>query len=181
MGWFCVTTSGRSRYGGSGGGGGAGGCPGLAGSPGLGGGASIGAYVVGSRVTFERSRVESSTGGRAGRGTLGALETEGQRGAAGGYATLSDGSPMGCLDGDLRYCIGGAGGDGGAGGRAGVSGHGAAGPSYGIVHLGDAPKLDGETSIAAGEGGAGAPELTRGAASIGAAPAGASAKIHEAR
>lgn len=132
-------------------------------------------------MAFERSRIESSTGGRAGRGTLGSLETEGQRGAAGGIATLSSGAPMACLDGDLRYCFGGTGGEGGAGGRSGVSGHGAPGPSYGVVHVGEAPRFDAESSVVAGRGGEGAPELARGVASIPPMPDGASEGVHEAR
>lgn len=159
----------------SAGGGGAGGCPGLPGRPGLGGGASIGIFVVQSSIAFERSIVVSAKGGRGGLGTLGSIETDGQAGAAGGAVGLAGG----CIDsgGAPSKCEGYRGGNGGPGGRAGVSGHGAPGPSYGIVHFGDAPKTDTDTSITAGEGGDGAFEVVRGTAKIPTMPKGASEKI----
>jgi len=176
MGWTKVATN--TRLGGSGGGGGAGGCPGLAGQPGLGGGASVALYVVKSSLSVERVRLESSRGGRAGRGTLGSIETVGQSPGTGGGPRDPGGTTPDCVVAGLFVkCVGGRGGAGGKGGRAGVSGHGAPGASYGIVHFGDAPKMDTETTITPGPGGEGAPELTRGPAKIPAMPNGASEKI----
>lgn len=159
----------------SAGGGGAGGCPGLAGSAGLGGGASVGVYLVTSVVSFERTTVVSGKGGRGGTGALGSLETSGQSGASGGQPV----GASGCINagGATVPCDGYRGGNGGPGGRAGVSGHGAPGPSYGVVHFGDAPKTDAETTITPGEGGDGAFELVRGTAKIPTMPKGASEKI----
>jgi len=177
MGW--VHASYNHRLGGSGGGAGAGGCPGRAGSPGGTGGASIALYSVSSVVALERSALHSSVGGRAGRGTLGSPQATGQVGAAGG-------TPINPLTGNPSLCgavpcKGGKGGDGGPGGRSGVSGHGAAGPSIGVVHIGDAPKMDADTVITPGAGGAGQGALSRGGATVPAAPQGASEKILKAQ
>jgi hypothetical protein len=103
----------------TGGGGGGGGCGGQAGTPGTGGGASIGALVVRSVVTFERTRIESAKGGRGGKGNLG---TAGIVGGSGGAGT-THGVPTT-----------GKGGDGGSGGTGGASGHGAPGPSLAIAY-----------------------------------------------
>ena len=124
----------------TGGGGGAGGCAGQPGTSATGGGASIGALVVGSGVTIEGTRLESSAGGRAGLGNLGGKGTFGGKpGAASNTAT-------------------GSGGPGGPGGNGGASGHGAAGPSIALAYAGTRPLLTGQ-DLAPGEGGAGQPEL----------------------
>jgi hypothetical protein len=125
----------------TGGGGGAGGCAGLAGSAGSGGGASIAAFVVDSRVTFTGSRLESDTGGRAGKGTLG---TDGLPGSLGGASAT----------------MAGGGGVGGKGGAGGISGHGAPGPSIALAYSGTRPTVEG-TALLPGQGGAGQPELRK--------------------
>ncbi|MBX3190254.1 MAG: hypothetical protein KF819_24860 [Labilithrix sp.] len=125
----------------TGGSGGAGGCPGLTGTPGTGGGASIGAFVVSSDISFERTRIETSLGGRAGRGFLG---TPGTPGGAGGPAAY----------------WGAKGGNGGDGGPGGVSGHGAPGPSIALAHSGAPPKLV-DAELVPGSGGEGYPEETQ--------------------
>lgn len=176
MGW--VNVSANQRLGGSGGGAGAGGCPGRAGTPGTTGGASVALYVAASAVSVERSELRSGVGGRAGRGTLGSVQAAGQPGAAGGTPINAEGNVSLC---GVVPCKGGKGGDGGSGGRAGVSGHGAAGPSMGVVHIGDAPKMDADTVITPGAGGAGQGALSRGGATVPAVPQGASEKIFKAQ
>lgn len=126
----------------SGGGGGGGGCGGQPGTPATGGGASIGALVVKSAVSFERARIESSNGGRAGLGNLG---TAGIPGGNGGLGT-SHGVPTT-----------GKGGDGGSGGDGGASGHGAPGPSIAIAYT-EKPVMA-EVDLAPGRAGDGQPEL----------------------
>ncbi len=130
----------------AGGGGGAGGCAGQPGTPATGGGASIGALVIDSSVNFERSRVESSNGGRGGQGNLG---TPGIAGGKGG-AQIARG----------LLTIAGKGGDGGEGGNGGASGHGAPGPSIALVYSGTRPTLT-STDLAPGPAGAGQPALKR--------------------
>ena len=125
----------RSSTGGSGGGGG---CGGLISKPGFGGGASVGALVFASEVRFEKTRIETSAGGRAGRGFFGGFGTTG---ASGGLAaTLS-----------------GKGGDGGQGGSAGFSGHGAPGPSIALAFSGAKPTVD-QVDLAPGPAGIGWPQ-----------------------
>jgi hypothetical protein len=132
----------------AGGGGGGGGCAGQAGTPATGGGASIGAFVVGSTLTFERVRIESAGGGRAGKGNLGSAGTAG----GGGGAAVAHGAAV----------IAGAGGSGGSGGSGGASGHGAPGPSIALAYASERPTLN-ETELAPGPAGAGQPELRRAA------------------
>lgn len=127
----------RSSTGGSGG---AGGCPGQTAKPGTGGGASLGVVVFGGEVSIERSRIETSAGGRAGRGFFGS-----NGGVAGG--------------GGLAATLSGKGGDGGRGGTAGFSGHGAPGPSIALAYKAPKPALD-TVDLAPGAGGAGWPEAT---------------------
>lgn len=124
-----------ARAGSSGGGGG---CPGLAGTPGMGGGASIGAILVLSSVSIEKSAFESGAGGAGGRGTFGSRPTPGGLGATGSAAP---GLP------------------GGDGGASGTSGSGGGGPSFAIAHSGPAPNLVASTTKA-GAGGAGVAEET---------------------
>lgn len=147
-------------YSASGGGGGSGGCPGLAGTPGGSGGASIAVYVVGSEVTFEDVTSEAGVGGRAGVGTSGSAATGGGAGAAGGAGTVRESVPVpfGPPIPMVYNVTGGVGGAGGRGGAAGVSGHGAPGPSIGMVVFGAKPVVKGG-SIKPGEGGQGAPEV----------------------
>ncbi|MBL8606513.1 MAG: hypothetical protein JNL38_04300 [Myxococcales bacterium] len=178
MSW--ARTDALHRWGGAGGGGGAGGCPGLAGGAGRGGGGSIAIYSVSSSITLERSDVRAAAGGRAGRGSLGSPETAGQVGALGGVPVPNT-QQCTTIGGLIITCYGGKGGDGGPGGRSGVSGHGAAGPSIGVVHIGDAPKMDADTVITPGAGGAGQGALSRGGATVPAAPQGASEKILKAQ
>lgn len=128
----------------TGGGGGGGGCGGQPGTPATGGGASIGALLLTSTVTFERTRIESSDGGRAGKGNLG---TPGIVGGDGGARTVH-GVPTT-----------GRGGDGGFGGNAGASGHGAPGPSIAIAYT-EKPAMT-EVDLAPGPAGAGQPDLKR--------------------
>ena len=135
--------------------GGAGGCAGQAGTPGTGGGASIAALVVRSTVTFEQGRLESSAGGRAGRGALGSAGTGGEPAGAG----FTRGAVL----------ISGGGGKGGDGGRGGVSGHGAPGPSIALAYTGARPSLT-QTNLAPGKAGEGQPALT-GLAGTGSLPA----------
>lgn len=133
----------------TGGSGGAGGCGGQPGTPATGGGASIGALLVGSSATFERTRVESSAGGRAGKGNLG---TSGTAGGRGGNGTAHGG-----------ILTAGRGGDGGPGGNGGASGHGAPGPSIAIAYT-EKPVLT-AVDLAPGPAGEGQPELKRTGAS----------------
>ena len=123
----------------TGGGGGGGGCGGQPGTPATGGGASIGALVIASAVTFERSRIETSAGGRAGKGNLG---TSGIVGGTGGQGTVHTISTTG------------KGGDGGSGGHGGASGHGAPGPSIALAYSTKKPTLT-EVRSGAGPGGCG--------------------------
>jgi hypothetical protein len=125
----------------TGGGGGSGGCAGSAGTAGFGGGASIAALIVRSEIVFLKTKLASSQGGAAGKGTLG---SDGLAGGTGGAGTES----------------GGRGGDGGRGGAGGLSGHGAPGPSIALAYTGTRPSLT-ETELAAGPGGAGHPALTK--------------------
>lgn len=130
-------------YSASGAGGGAGGCAGLAGTPATGGGATIGALAIKSAITFERTRIETATGGRGGKGTLGSA------GLAGGgvqTGTTYSGTGLG----------------GGAGGTSGLSGHGAPGPAIALAYAGTRP-LTTAVELAPGDGGAGFPELRKGA------------------
>lgn len=126
----------------SGGGGAGGGCGGQAGTPGTGGGASIGALIIDTAMTFERTRLESSAGGRAGKGNLGTAGIVGGTGGAGTY----HGAPTT-----------GKGGDGGSGGDGGASGHGAPGPSIAIAYT-EKPVMA-EVDLAPGRAGDGQPEL----------------------
>jgi hypothetical protein len=130
----------------TGGGGGGGGCGGQAGTPATGGGASIGALVIASVISFEHSRIESSSGGAAGKGNLG---TAGIVGGTGGLGTSHGG-----------VLTTGKGGDGGPGGSGGASGHGAPGPSIVIAYSGTKPTKP-ETDLVPGPAGAGQPELSR--------------------
>lgn len=130
----------------TGGGGAGGGCGGQPGTPGTGGGASVGALVLASHVTFERTRIEASNGGRAGKGNLG---TPGIVGGTGGFGTVHTVSTTG------------KGGDGGAGGSGGASGHGAPGPSIALAYSKTKPTMTTEVDLAPGSGGAGQPTLTR--------------------
>jgi hypothetical protein len=127
----------------SGGSGGAGGCPGQAGGAGTGGAASIGALVVASTITIDRTRIESSSGGRAGAGSLGTAGTAGGLRGAGVFRGL--------------FVTGNAG-AGGNGGTGGTSGHGAPGPSIALVYGGNRPTTT-STDLAPGVGGAGQPPL----------------------
>lgn len=129
----------------TGGGGGGGGCGGQPGTPATGGGASIGAFVIDSTVTFERSRIESSSGGKAGMGNLGTAGIVGGTGGPGAVHTIS---------------VTGAGGDGGPGGSGGASGHGAPGPSIALAFFKTKPTLT-QTDLAPGLAGAGQPQLSR--------------------
>ena len=129
----------------TGGGGAGGGCGGQPGTPAAGGGASIGALVIASTMTFERTRIETSAGGRAGKGNLGTAGIVGGTGGAGTVHTIS---------------TTGGGGDGGAGGSGGASGHGAPGPSIALAWSKTKPTTT-EVELAPGPGGAGQPELSR--------------------
>jgi hypothetical protein len=111
-------------YGTSGSGGGAGGCAGLAGTEGKGGGASVGAIVVASAMTFDGVELVAGSGGAGGKGSFPS------RPSAGGIG----GPPINGIAATR-------GGDGGSGGSAGVSGSGAGGPSIGLAHDGDPPKM----------------------------------------
>ena len=115
MGGTEFTTPGALRYSSSGSAGGAGGCPGRYGSGGKGGGASVAALLTRSPVRFEKSALRAGNGGSGGAGSYGASPTLGQPGAPAALGGL-------------------AGADGAAGVQAGASGHGAGGPSFGIVH-----------------------------------------------
>jgi len=121
----------RSARGGSGG---SGGCAGLAGGAGGGGGASIGVMAIDAAVTFERAIVESSNGGRAGKGTIGSFGMIGGEGGTGAA---------------------GSGGNGGFGGNGGGSGQGAAGPSIALVFKGVRPNLSTNVELRPGVGGEG--------------------------
>lgn len=131
----------------TGAGGGGGGCGGRPGTPGTGGGASIGALVIDSGVTFERTRIESAEGGRAGKGNLATQPTRGSFGGVGTKHTI---------------VTTGKGGDGGAGGNGGASGHGAPGPSIALAYSNAKPALA-DVQLAPGPAGAGQPALSRGA------------------
>ncbi|HVJ93317.1 MAG TPA: hypothetical protein VM580_26130, partial [Labilithrix sp.] len=139
----------------TGAGGGAGGCGGLPGTAGTTGGASVGLFVVASKVMLESGvRIEAKAGGRAGKGTLGTVGTPGNAGGA-GRTNLFD---------DLKGAAGGA---GGAGGAAGLSGHGAPGPSIAMVFSGTRPDTSaGGVELIAGTPGQGAPALVRGNQSL---------------
>jgi hypothetical protein len=127
--------SGR-HYGVRGGGGGAGGCGGLAGAAGAGGGASVGLFVVDSSdITIASSSLEGKKGGRAGKGAVG---TPGTAGGKGGRGKRPGG------------IYGLAGGDGGPGGPPGLSGHGSAGPSFGLVFTGARPRTDAAADASGG-------------------------------
>jgi len=128
----------------SGAGGGAGGCPGRAAMPAEGGGASIAVFVDTSELVLDETTIEASAGGRGGAGSFGSAPSPGGRGGA--PSTSGNG---------------GGGGDGGAGGYAGFTGHGASGASYGIVHIGAAPRVA-TSSILVSHGGAARDALTRG-------------------
>jgi hypothetical protein len=133
----------------TGGGGGAGGCAGQPGTPGTGGGASIGALVIDSGVTFEKTRIEAADGGRAGKGNLGTVGTPGTSGGNGTtHAIMTTGH----------------GGNGGSGGAAGVSGHGAPGPSIALAFTSTRPTTT-DTELAPSPGVAGQPEVNRTSAS----------------
>jgi len=129
----------------TGGGGAGGGCGGQAGTPATGGGASVGALVIDSVVTFERSRIESSSGGKAGKGNLGTSGTTGGTGGDGAVQTIS---------------VTGKGGDGGPGGNGGASGHGAPGPSIALAYSTKKPTLT-AVDLAPGPAGAGQPQLSK--------------------
>lgn len=127
----------------TGGGGGAGGCGGVAGAAGTGGGASVGLFVVGSsNMTIKQSRIEATTGGRAGKGATG---TAGLPGAPGGPSIPEDKAARG--------------GNGGKGGDAGLSGHGSAGPSIALVFNGARPVTT-DVQLVAGQPGEGHPAVT---------------------
>ena len=129
----------------TGGGGGGGGCGGQPGTPGTGGGASIGALLIASTVTIERTRIETAEGGRAGKGNLGTAGIVGGTGGAGTVHTIA---------------TTGAGGDGGPGGSGGASGHGAPGPSIALAWSKTKPALT-MVDLVPGAGGAGQPALSR--------------------
>ena len=135
-----------------GGGGGAGGCGGLPGTAGKGGGASIGLFVVDSTVKLERVHLTGGPAGAAGKGNLGGPGLLG--GTGGSYGVI--------LNPELTAPWGGKGGDGGIGGTAGASGHGAPGPSIGLVYTGTRPSIT-DSTIVGGQAGAGAPQLLYGA------------------
>ena len=148
----------------SGAGGGAGGCPGLAGGAGEGGGASIAIALVESPILIENAKVVSATGGAPG---LGAFGSKPGRGGAPGYGPYPAQASR----------------NGGNGGVAGTSGNGAAGPSFGIAHVGAAPRTT-SSVVTPGSGGASVPARTKadngvGAlTSIAATPDGLSEAIH---
>jgi hypothetical protein len=108
--------------------------------------------VIDSIVTFERARIESSDGGRAGKGNLG---TPGIAGGKGGKGITYPGPGM-----FMNYQITGRGGDGGSGGSGGASGHGAPGPSLALAYSKTRPTTT-ETVLAPGPAGAGQPLLKR--------------------
>lgn len=148
----------------TGGGGASGGCGGLAGHPGGGGGASVGVLAFDAAVTFERSVLEPSSGGRAGLGRLGGV---GRTGGTGG----SPGHPNA-----------GRGGDGGAGGVGGSSGHGASGPAIALAWLRVRPTRDDSTQFRQGIGGEGRGPLSQVVGepkTIAAMPTGATINEHE--
>ena len=125
-----------SWQGAAGAGGGAGGCPGRAATAAGGGGASIALFLVESSATLDDVRIEARGGGIGGLGSLGTPPTDGGSGG--------NGAP---------YGHGGAGGHGGRGGFAGGTGHGASGPTYGLVHAGGAPTMNGVTFLVGPGGG----------------------------
>lgn len=135
-------------FGATGGGGGAGGCPGRVATPAEGGGASIAIFIESTDVALTEATIEAGAGGRGGKGSFGAPPTGG--GVGGAAAPVGGGS---------------AGGAGGPGGTAGFTGHGASAPSYGIVHMGAAPRLTG-TTILVGAAGAPRDEMRQGTRAI---------------
>lgn len=130
----------------SGAGGGAGGCGGRAGVPGGGGGASIGVVSDQSQgLVFDGTSIEGGPGGKGGAGTFGSDPVDG--GEPG--ATALGAEPGGAQRGR-------------PGGRAGVGGSGAGGSSFGLVHLGPAPKLTNGSFAKAGPAGPGVEAMTKG-------------------
>jgi hypothetical protein len=142
-------------------GGGAGGCPGLAGAQGTGGGASVAVVVSDGAITLDTCTIQSSNGGKAGRGSLGSDAT------AGGAAGNSSGT---------NEIASNAGAAGGNGGSSGWSGNGSAGPSYAIASHNGAPVLK-NTTTQAGSGGHGVAAQTSGGKTIPATPDGASTPV----
>lgn len=140
------------------GGGGAGGCPGLAGTPGRGGGASVGAYLVRSRVRFERVAIRSGDGGAGGRGSFGSLPTGPQQPVEYPGTVAFPGAQAGL-----------------PGRFAGSSGSGAGGASVAIVSSQNGNPVVVDSTLAHGAAGAGVPEAREGGSTIAAAPAGLAA------
>ena len=101
--------------------------------------------MISSGVSFERTRIETSAGGRAGKGNLGTTGIVGGTGGAGTVHTIS---------------TTGKGGDGGIGGNGGASGHGAPGPSIALAWSKTKPTLT-EVDLAPGAAGAGQPALSK--------------------
>ena len=128
----------------TGGGGGGGGCGGQPGTPATGGGASIGALVIASGVTFERTRIETSEGAAQEKETSAPPEAWE---ATGGLGTVT------------RISTTGKGGDGGRR-NGGASGHGAPGPSIALAYSKTKPSMT-EVDLAPGPAGEGQPQLSR--------------------
>lgn len=93
-------------------------------------------------MTIKQSRIEATTGGRAGKGATG---TAGLPGAPGGPSIPEDKAARG--------------GNGGKGGDAGLSGHGSAGPSIALVFNGARPVTT-DVQLVAGQPGEGHPAVT---------------------
>jgi hypothetical protein len=114
----------------------------MGGPGGQGGGASVALLVFESAVTIEASELVASDAGNGGDGAPG--ET-GQQDAGGGGDGFGVGVSAGC-----------DGGGGGFGGNGASGGAGAGGISAGIVWSGETePSVDDETTIEAGDAGAG--------------------------
>jgi hypothetical protein len=142
----------RSAF--TGGGGGAGGCAGKAGTVGGGGGASVAAIVVNGAVAFDDTQLIAALAGKGGKGTFGSAPTIGAMGGIGGH-----GEPAGGVMAD-EFFPETDGAPGGRGGYAGWSGHGASGPSIGILWSKLQPKYNPmTTTIKIGEPAAGQAEL----------------------
>ncbi|MBS2011993.1 MAG: hypothetical protein JST00_03835 [Deltaproteobacteria bacterium] len=135
-------SNGKSGQGGGGGGangaggggsGGCGGCGGSGGNPGGGGGASVALLAIRSPIRIVASTLTTQTGGRGGKGGTGG--SGGEVGFSGGGGTGGAGAD-GCA--------------GGQGGKGGAGGHGSGGPggvAAGILHQGNAPVSDPQTTI----------------------------------
>ncbi len=131
-------------YGSAGGGGGGGGCGGTGGRGGTGGGASIGLYLVDSKVTATKSSILSGKGGAGGAG--------GAAGLAGAGASGGDSDEP---HNQSNATSGGKGGRGGNGGTGGAGGGGAGGASIGVVKNAASSWTEISTSITFGNAGAG--------------------------